>query len=733
MDEKARERGGKIRQEVLPAFGIRQEASSAKAETTPGAPSKEEIQEIDKLAEEGKLKPEKGLVPISPGLKTAIWVAAGLGSTGCTGSLIGQLERLIHPPAIVEPVSAREEPVPEVSQPQAEAPKIVVSSEAVPGYFETAPEYIRKEPKIVTHIVEKGESLTTLGEKYGLPWQMIYVKNLNLIGNNPSLIHSDKELIIPTSEEVEFVNQQLSQEGLNLETINCEEPSYFPETGHYVRPPYLEFFRRHGGQEITGAPISEPVGSGAQFFEKMALIQTGEDKVEFMNIGDITVYILKDKIPPKSGDFSLDERFAQFYQSHGGEEVFGYPITGLLEENGRLVQYTQNARLEWNEAIGQVEIGNLGKEFAEGWKERQKNYGWEEIDVENVFEYQPGMVRCVFSLEDQKVLFRARRALEEYSITHPELINQPLIEQLRRENPEKLDEIFTRAQAVMAIVDAGFPQAYPENFTEEAARDWRIFKYHWGGDSENPPIPTYEQVLGALLKHYLDYESNPLVERALSEMPKVARTINKIIESKAEPDWFVDEKIPLIPENWEGIFVFPGEPHTLGGGLSYFYPVLFGAYNEYKTPDDYKLVLDALAVCGAHELIHARIQVWSVFPFPLNFSEDRGWRLAHMAMSVLTAGGQEAVGLEPTIEPRIIYIYSVLKRARIPDPYKEIVRAAVTENSDKLWDLYESVRKPEYLSLDELLRTINPDSDFFYYSPEELEAFRAEYFPYLGK
>ncbi len=54
--------------------------------------------------------------------------------------------------------------------------------------------------------------------------------------------------------------------------------------------------------------------------------------------------------------------FAAFYDAHGQLRTFGYPLTGPFvdPENGRMVQYFQNLRLEVNPANEQVEVTPLG-------------------------------------------------------------------------------------------------------------------------------------------------------------------------------------------------------------------------------------------------------------------------------------------------------------------------------------------------------------------------------------
>lgn len=51
---------------------------------------------------------------------------------------------------------------------------------------------------------------------------------------------------------------------------------------------------------------------------------------------------------PETGH-TLEAAFLEFFESHGGVGIFGYPITDSFEDprSGVQVQYTENARLEW--------------------------------------------------------------------------------------------------------------------------------------------------------------------------------------------------------------------------------------------------------------------------------------------------------------------------------------------------------------------------------------------------
>jgi hypothetical protein len=62
--------------------------------------------------------------------------------------------------------------------------------------------------------------------------------------------------------------------------------------------------------------------------------------------------------------------FRRFWETHGGVEVFGYPITEEMEEGGITVQYFERARFEWRPDIGKAEdwhvvLGRVGAELLE--------------------------------------------------------------------------------------------------------------------------------------------------------------------------------------------------------------------------------------------------------------------------------------------------------------------------------------------------------------------------------
>ena len=55
--------------------------------------------------------------------------------------------------------------------------------------------------------------------------------------------------------------------------------------------------------------------------------------------------------------------FLAYWESQGGLDRFGYPISDEMFENGRTVQYFQRARFEWYPEFGEVRLGSIGAEL----------------------------------------------------------------------------------------------------------------------------------------------------------------------------------------------------------------------------------------------------------------------------------------------------------------------------------------------------------------------------------
>src|SRR5581483_3602556 len=162
-------------------------------------------------------------------------------------------------------------------------------------------------------------------------------------------------------------------------------PRYFPETRHNVNGAILDYFRANGEVEAFGYPLTEefwePAGDGAngpngrmvQYFQRARLEYDPDTKI--VRRGPLGELLGKrqpavEPLPglryyPETGH-NLGGAFLQFFEAAGGLDALGYPISEEVSENGHVVQWFQNARLEWwpeNAAGAQVQLGLIGTEY----------------------------------------------------------------------------------------------------------------------------------------------------------------------------------------------------------------------------------------------------------------------------------------------------------------------------------------------------------------------------------
>jgi hypothetical protein len=146
---------------------------------------------------------------------------------------------------------------------------------------------------------------------------------------------------------------------------------------------FLEFFNRYGGEEIFGLPRTEEIRQGeltVQYFQRVRMEYHPRNpapyRVQLSLLGDLLGYRAAPLLPSSYSRNSATRRyypetghtvcygFLHYFDSHGGLTVFGYPITELTMEGGRVVQYFQRAKLESHpEYAAQITVGNLGDEY----------------------------------------------------------------------------------------------------------------------------------------------------------------------------------------------------------------------------------------------------------------------------------------------------------------------------------------------------------------------------------
>lgn len=166
---------------------------------------------------------------------------------------------------------------------------------------------------------------------------------------------------------------------------------YFDQTGHYVCNEFLHFFDDRGGLEIFGYPITEafkdPTHGGlrVQYFQNSRMELHPNNPTAYRVLLGLLADELGYKFPPASPEqipatnssrhhyfpetqHVVSYAFLDYFRSHGGIDIFGYPRSEFMYEDGYLVQYFQRARMEWrpeNPPDSQIRLTNLGEQYIE--------------------------------------------------------------------------------------------------------------------------------------------------------------------------------------------------------------------------------------------------------------------------------------------------------------------------------------------------------------------------------
>jgi hypothetical protein len=169
-----------------------------------------------------------------------------------------------------------------------------------------------------------------------------------------------------------------SGEHSDLDSSSLE---YFPNTGYWIGGKIKEYYHSiYDAEEIIGCPISEEYydetsGLQTQYFEKAILkiysTSAGDEYVGMSRLGAY-YYVPGEKLEiSQIGGCKLFEgspnkvcfEFLEFYEQHGGVDIFGLPISEFELSDGWIVQYFENSRIEWKPNVdgeNNVVVSNLG-------------------------------------------------------------------------------------------------------------------------------------------------------------------------------------------------------------------------------------------------------------------------------------------------------------------------------------------------------------------------------------
>jgi hypothetical protein len=180
----------------------------------------------------------------------------------------------------------------------------------------------------------------------------------------------------------------------NVAASHSQTPSgkceYFPETGHYVCDEFLVFFEARGGAEVFGYPLTEAFEDPArrlwvQYFQRARMEWHPYNPAAY----NVQLGLLIDELGYTYPPISQDERpafnssvhhyfpqtghvvsyaFLKHFREKGGLDIFGYPRSEFMYENGYIVQYFQRARMEWHPEAAegsQMRLTNIGELYLE--------------------------------------------------------------------------------------------------------------------------------------------------------------------------------------------------------------------------------------------------------------------------------------------------------------------------------------------------------------------------------
>ncbi len=150
---------------------------------------------------------------------------------------------------------------------------------------------------------------------------------------------------------------------------------FFNETGHNLQGEFLKYYDNLANPTaVLGYPITEQFeknGVLLQYFQRGRLELVG-GTVRPTNLGQLT-YKPGVKLNFKNsmacetyGGYAVCFAFLEFFKANGGVAYFGNPISGFEFQDNAIVQYFENARLEWhasNAEGNRVVVTHLGSTY----------------------------------------------------------------------------------------------------------------------------------------------------------------------------------------------------------------------------------------------------------------------------------------------------------------------------------------------------------------------------------
>lgn len=196
------------------------------------------------------------------------------------------------------------------------------------------------------------------------------------------------------ADELGYIFPPVAEE--QIPRANSALHHYFPETKHIVSYAFLDYFREHGGIDVFGYPRSEFMHEGGrvvQYFQRAKMEwhpqSPAGSRIRLANLGeehlrkfgaptgcdqrDVRPRVREDALATVAASsdcryfeetqhYVCDE-FLEFFDTRGGPEIFGYPLTESFADPTRgqmVVQYFQRARMERHGSAGNAGDVQLG-------------------------------------------------------------------------------------------------------------------------------------------------------------------------------------------------------------------------------------------------------------------------------------------------------------------------------------------------------------------------------------
>lgn len=181
---------------------------------------------------------------------------------------------------------------------------------------------------------------------------------------------------------------------------------FFRETHFWVYGEFLDYFDANGGLEIFGYPITAPYnedGVLVQYFQNARMewhpLNPDPEKVQLGKLGEeLGLERAPEKASLSAGAAFFPETghavtymFLRYFRAHGGQEFFGYPISPMLVENQRVVQYFQSFKLIWDPVLAEMTVGNLGEVYVNAHRNNMPLDVLEPIIAAMSFEEEPNL------------------------------------------------------------------------------------------------------------------------------------------------------------------------------------------------------------------------------------------------------------------------------------------------------------------------------------------------------